>query len=152
MEASACGEKYPAADFEPLVVPDVVKERLRLLYVAKHARSSGRVDGEDGTHAVYHAEIREVLEDIGFNVETADDYRVLFEQPDIDFVFPLLNRSGFLNSEMMLPLLCNRLGIPYLGGSPIIRGMSTTSISPSCSRAPAAFPRQTGLCTVAATP
>jgi D-alanine-D-alanine ligase len=25
---------------------------------------------------------------------------------------------------MMLPLLCNRMGIPYLGGSPIIRGTS----------------------------
>lgn len=106
----------------PLVVPDVVKERLRLLFVAKHARSSGRVDAQDGTHAVYHAEIRDVLEDIGFRLAIADDYRVLFERPEVDFVFPLLNRGGFLNSEMMLPLLCNRLGIPYLGGGPIIRG------------------------------
>lgn len=108
----------------PLVVPAAVKDRLRLLYIAKHARSSGRAHAEDGTHAVYHAEIREVLEDIGFNLSIADDYSVLFERPEADFVFPLLNRGGFLNSEMMLPLLCNRLGLPYLGGGPIIRGVS----------------------------
>jgi D-alanine-D-alanine ligase len=42
----------------------------------------------------------------------------------VDFVFPLLNRGGFLNSEMLLPLLCQRLGIPYLGASPILRGLS----------------------------
>jgi D-alanine-D-alanine ligase len=109
---------------DPLVVPDRVKERLRLLYVAKHALSSGHAHDEDGTHAVYHAEIRKVLYDIGFDPLIADDYRVLFDRPDADFVFPLLNRGGFLNSEMMLPLLCNRLGIPYLGGGPIIRGVS----------------------------
>lgn len=109
---------------EPLVVPEVVKDQLRLLYVAKHARTHGDADAEDGTHAVYHAEIRDVLHEIGFNLSVADDYQALFERPDVDFVFPLLNRGGFLNSEMMLPLLCNRLGIPYLGGGPIIRGTS----------------------------
>ncbi|HEY0269892.1 MAG TPA: phosphoribosylglycinamide synthetase [Sphingomonas sp.] len=123
-DTSARGEKNSGAPLEPLVVPEIVKERLRLLYVAKHACAGGRADAEDGTHAVYHAEIRDVLEDIGFNLSIADDYRVLFERPEVDFVFPLLNRGGFLNSEMMLPLLCNRLGIPYLGGGPIIRGTS----------------------------
>lgn len=123
-EPSARGEINLHSGFEPLAVPEIVKERLRLLYVAKHARSSGLADAEDGTHAVYHAEIREVLEEISFNLQIADDYRVLFDRPEVDFVFPLLNRGGFLNSEMMLPLLCNRLGIPYLGGSPIIRGTS----------------------------
>ena len=111
---------YPA----PLVVPEDVKDNLRLLFVAKHARSQGCADPHDGTHAVYHAEIRDVLQDIGFNLTVADDYQVLFERPDVDFVFPLLNRGGFLNSEMMLPLLCNRLGLPYLGGGPITRGVS----------------------------
>jgi D-alanine-D-alanine ligase len=106
------------------MVPQPAKERLRILYVAKHARSRGHADTEDGTHATYHAEIRDVLEDIGFDLLIADDYRILFDKPDVDFVFPLLNRGGFLNSEMMLPLLCNRLALPYLGGTPIIRGAS----------------------------
>jgi D-alanine-D-alanine ligase len=123
-EPTASGGKKFGVPLEPLVVPEIAKERLRLLYVAKHAHSGGSADAEDGTHAVYHAEIRDVLDDIGFNLSIADDYRVLFERPDVDFVFPLLNRGGFLNSEMMLPLLCNRHGIPYLGGGPIIRGAS----------------------------
>lgn len=114
----------PSTIGAPMAIPQSVKEQLRLLYIAKHARSSGQAHAEDGTHAVYHAEIRDVLRTIGLDLTIADDYRVLFERPDVDFVFPLLNRGGFLNSEMMLPLLCNRLGLPYLGGGPIIRGTS----------------------------
>ena len=49
---------------------------------------------------------------------------MLFERPDVDFVFPLLNRAGFFNSEMLCPLLCNRVGLPYVGASPILRGLS----------------------------
>jgi D-alanine-D-alanine ligase len=36
----------------------------------------------------------------------------------------VLNRGGFLNREMMLPLLCTRHGLPFLGASPILRGMA----------------------------
>lgn len=108
----------------PLAIPDSAKARLRLLFVAKHAGSDGGVHPEDGTHATYHAEIRDVLLGLGLNLRIADSYEALFEHPDVDFVFPLLNRGGFLNSEMMLPLLCNRLGLPYLGASPIVRGLS----------------------------
>jgi D-alanine-D-alanine ligase len=108
----------------PLVIPAEAKDRLNILYIAKHARSKGHAHSEDGTHAVYHAEMRDVLHGLGLNLSIADDYRALFDAVDVDFVFPLLNRGGFLNSEMMLPLLCNRLGLPYLGGGPIIRGVS----------------------------
>jgi len=97
---------------------------LRILFIAKHARWDGGLHPEDGTHAVYHREMRAALEEIGVNLLVADDYRVLFEQPAADFVFPLLNRGGFLNSEMLLPLLCERLGLPYLGASPILRGLA----------------------------
>lgn len=100
------------------------RQALRILFIAKHAKWDGGLHPEDGTHAVYHREMRGVLEDIGLNLMIADDYRVLFERPCADFVFPLLNRGGFLNSEMLLPLLCNRLGLPYLGASPILRGLA----------------------------
>ena len=65
-----------------------------------------------------------MLQSLGLNLTLADHYDDLFERPDADFVFPLLNRGGFLNSEMMLPLLCTRLGLPYLGASPILRGLA----------------------------
>ena len=69
-------------------------------------------------------EVREILQGLGLNLTLADKYDALFDDPGVDFVFPLLNRGGFLNSEMMLPLLCTRLRLPYLGASPILRGLS----------------------------
>jgi hypothetical protein len=81
-----------------------------------------RASPEDGNHAVYHVEIRTILEELGLNLSLADSFEVLFERPDVDFVFPLLNRAGFLNSEMLGPLLCTRLGLPFVGASPILRG------------------------------
>jgi D-alanine-D-alanine ligase len=108
----------------PLQIDPAVKERLRLLFIAKHALWEGGLHPEDGNHAVYHVEIRTILEELGLNLRLANNFEVLFERPDADFVFPLLNRAGFFNSEMLGPLLCTRLGLPYLGASPILRGLS----------------------------
>lgn len=109
---------------QPLTIPQEAKERLRIMFIAKHAKWGGGLHPEDGNHALYHVEVREILEGLGLNLVLADKYDALFENPGVDFVFPLLNRGGFLNSEMMLPLLCTRLGLPYLGASPILRGLS----------------------------
>jgi len=108
----------------PRRLPADVRRALRILFIAKHARWDGGLHADDGSHAIYHREMRLALEEIGLNLVLADDYRVLFDRPAADFVFPLLNRGGFLNSEMLLPLLCNRLGLPYLGASPILRGLA----------------------------
>jgi D-alanine-D-alanine ligase len=94
------------------------------MFIAKHAKWGGGLHPEDGNHALYHVETREILQSLGLNLELADNPDALFERPDVDFVFPLLNRGGFLNSEMMLPLLCTRLGLPYLGATPILRGLA----------------------------
>lgn len=112
--------RFPA----PRRMPVEARRALRILFIAKHARWDGGLHPEDGSHALYHREIRLALEEIGVNLVVADDYRVLFDPPEADFVFPLLNRGGFLNSEMLLPLLCQRLGLPYLGASPILRGLA----------------------------
>lgn len=105
-------------------IPAEALERIKLLFIAKHAMWTGGLHPTDGNHAVYHLEIKAVLEKIGFNLMLADRYEALFTNPGCDFVFPLLNRGGFLNSEMLLPLLCTRLGLPFLGASPILRGLS----------------------------
>jgi D-alanine-D-alanine ligase len=112
------------SNIRPLTIPQQARERLRILFIAKHALWEGGLHPEDGNHALYHVEVREILRSLGLNLVLADKYDVLFDKPDVDFVFPLLNRGGFLNSEMMLPLLCSRHGIPFLGASPILRGMS----------------------------
>lgn len=109
---------------QPREIPEEAKRRLRILFIAKHAKWHGALHPEDGNHALYHVEVRDILEGLGLNLLVEDRYDVLFEKPDVDFVFPLLNRGGFLNSEMMLPLLCTRAGVPFLGASPILRGLA----------------------------
>ncbi|ABC63449.1 D-alanine--D-alanine ligase family protein [Erythrobacter litoralis] len=108
---------------QPLRIPAEAKERVRLLFMAKHALWGGGMHPEDGNHAIYHHEVRSTLEGMGLNLALADTYRVLFDTPDADFVFPLLNRGGFVNSEMLIPTLCNMHRIPYLGAMPFLRGL-----------------------------
>lgn len=105
-------------------IPAASLERLTVLFIAKHVFWQGGLHHEDGNHAVYHREIRDALTDIGVHLQLADSYEALFADPGCDFIFPLLNRGGFLNSEMLLPLLSTRLGIPFLGATPILRGLS----------------------------
>lgn len=108
----------------PTRIPVAVLEKVRVLFIAKNALWQGGLHPEDGNHALYHREMREILEEVGCTLLVSESYETLFSRPEADFVFPLLNRGGFFNSEMLLPLLCNRLGLPYLGASPILRGLS----------------------------
>lgn len=108
----------------PRALPAAAKRDVRVLLIAKHARWEGELHPSDGSHAIYHREMRLALEEIGVNLMIADSYDILFDPTQADFVFPLLNRGGFLNSEMLLPLLCERHGLPYLGANPILRGLA----------------------------
>lgn len=116
----------PASSSNPvkLRMAEADRARLKFLFIAKHALSDGSKDSVDGDHAVYHRHVRDTLEGLGLNLQVANSFDVLFEKPDADFVFSLLNRGGFFNSEMLAPLLCERTGIPYLGARPILRGLS----------------------------
>jgi D-alanine-D-alanine ligase len=91
---------------KPLTIPEEAKRRLRIMFIAKHAKWEGGLHPEDGNHALYHVEVREILKGLGLNLVLENRYEALFDKPGADFVFPLLNRGGFLNSEMLLPLLC----------------------------------------------
>lgn len=105
-------------------IPERYRDNIKILFLAKHALGVGLRDDTDGDHAVYHREVRNVLENMGLNVQSENKPDILFTKPDVDFVFSLLNRGGYLNSEMLIPTLCSRLGIPYLGATPILRGIS----------------------------
>jgi D-alanine-D-alanine ligase len=100
------------------------KARLRVMLLAKHACSRGLPDPVDGNHAIYHHELRTTLEQIGLNITPANCFEAILDRPEVDFVFPLLNRAGFQNSEMLAPLLLARRGVPFLGASPILRGLA----------------------------
>ena len=111
------------APIKPLAIAQEDKDRVRLLFMAKHALWGGGMHPEDGNHAIYHHEVRSTLESLDLKLTLADSYDVLFSAPDVDFVFPLLNRGGFVNSEMTIPLLCNMHRIPYMGAMPFLRGL-----------------------------
>lgn len=105
-------------------IPEVYRNNIEILFIAKHALGDGSRDATDGDHAVYHREVRDTLENMGLNVQAANNADVLFSRPNADFVFSLLNRGGYFNSELLIPTLCSRLGIAYLGATPILRGLS----------------------------
>ncbi len=107
-----------------LTIPARYRDKIKLLFIAKHALGDGSRDTVDGDHAVYHREVRDTLEKMGLNVSAANSPEILFDKPDVDFVFSLLNRGGYLNSELLIPTLCTRLNVPYLGATPILRGLS----------------------------
>ena len=106
-----------------LKIPAADKARLKVMFLAKHALTKGEPDPADGNHAVYHHEMRTTLEEIGLKVVAANSFEAIYNKPDVDYVVTLLNRGGFLNSEMLGPLLLTRHGVPYLGASPILRGL-----------------------------
>jgi D-alanine-D-alanine ligase len=108
----------------PLRIPRHVRDRLRVMFIAKHARGAGSRHEIDGDHAVYHHEITTVMQGLFANLTVANRFEDLFEKPQVDYIFSLLNRGGFLNSEMLAPLLATRHGIPFLGASPILRGLA----------------------------
>ncbi len=107
-----------------LQIPESAKHSLRILFLAKHALSDGSPDPVDGTHATYHRELLDTLLEIGLRVTPANTFEALGGAPEFDFVVSLLNRAGFRNSEMLAPLLAEYHGLPYLGGSPILRGLT----------------------------
>ena len=107
-----------------LKLPSHVKEKINLLFLAKWAEGDGSPQGEDGTHAVYHAELRDVLRAIGFQVEASGRMQRLFESLDnIDFIVSFMNRFGFSGSEMLAPLLSRFHNKPFFGANPILRGL-----------------------------
>jgi len=105
-------------------IPGREKDRLRVMFLAKHALSGGQAHAEDGNHAVYHHEVLTVLREIGLNVTPAADFDALIGPKQHDYLFTLLNRAGYPMSEMLGPLMAKRIGLPFLGASPIVRGLS----------------------------
>ncbi|NNK45595.1 MAG: phosphoribosylglycinamide synthetase, partial [Altererythrobacter sp.] len=82
----------------PLTIDEKTKRDCRIMFIAKNALWDGTGSAEDGNHASYHVEMREVLTSLGLNLRVENRFEVLFDKPDVDFVFPLLNRAGFYNS------------------------------------------------------
>ncbi len=93
------------------------------MFLAKHALGDGSKDSEDGLHAVYHYELLQTLKGLDLNLKVGNSYEDLFADPDYDYLFTLLNRGGFKNSEIFAATFATWRNIPHLGASPILRGL-----------------------------
>lgn len=109
---------------DPLRLTALQRDKLKVLFLAKHACAGGAFDAEDGTHAVYHHEILTVLRRLGLDVEPVDRFEDLLAETKANYLFTLYNRAGFPNSEAFASLLAEYRGLPYLGASPVLRAVS----------------------------
>ena len=111
-------------DSDPrLKLRDADRDRLKIMFLAKHARSDGALHPVDGSHASYHHELRRVLERLLPNLKVGDCFEDLLADTHHDYLFTLLNRGGFKNSEMLAATICVWRKKPHLGASPILRGV-----------------------------
>ncbi|MFC3050437.1 ATP-grasp domain-containing protein [Kordiimonas pumila] len=108
----------------PLKLAEKDKERLNVLFLAKHALSGGAFDKNDGSHALYHTEIRQCLEALDVDMTVSNTYETLFSRIPHNFIFTLFNRGGFRNSEILASCLSEYHSIPYLGAPPSMRGFA----------------------------
>ncbi|MEM7524870.1 MAG: phosphoribosylglycinamide synthetase [Pseudomonadota bacterium] len=119
-----------------LRLSDADKERLQIMFLAKHAKGDGTPHPIDGKHATYHHELAQTLREIGLNLTIGTTFEDLIDAPKMDYLFTLLNRAGFKNSEMLAPTISVWRGYPHLGGSPIIRGIGDDKhLTKHCARA-----------------
>ncbi len=108
----------------PTIAPGRNRD-IALLYLAKHAVTGTDFDAVDGNHAAYHREIGDALTGAGFDVTRSDDIGALIAPaPGFSYVFSLMNRLGFRNSEVLVSTLCERAGLPYLGARPVVRAIA----------------------------
>lgn len=103
---------------------------LRILFLAKFAPNIGEdcpliTEKSDGIYAQYHYDIYQILKSIYPKTVCCSNVNILINQPDsYDYVFTLLNRAPYRNSEIFVSALLEYLNIPYLGARPNIRALA----------------------------
>lgn len=103
---------------------------LRILFLAKFAPNAGEdyplaTEESDGIYAQYHYDIYQILKGICPKTVCSHDVNILFNKPNsYDYVFTLLNRAPYRNSEIFVSALSEYLNIPYLGARPNIRALA----------------------------
>lgn len=117
-----CVDQLLFSDGKPLRLKIQDKDRLRVLYLAKHVKGDGEFHQTDGSHAKYHLEIKSCLKTLGLELNFANSYEEIFARPNCNFIFTLFNRAQFRNSEILASCLGEYHRIPYLGSSPSMRG------------------------------
>ncbi|HEV7644075.1 MAG TPA: hypothetical protein VGO50_09060 [Pyrinomonadaceae bacterium] len=102
---------------------------LKVLYLANYAPAevgSGALNHTpEGNQPKYHKEIFDILEEIGLLVVPSRNAQTLIDNwSEFDYVFSLLNRAKYRNSEILVSALCEYFGLPYLGAHPNVRAVA----------------------------
>lgn len=102
---------------------------LNILFLAKFAPDNDKypliTEQTDGIYAQYHFDIYKILQKLCPNVTCANDPTVLLSPSSrFNYVFSLLNRAPYRNSEIFISSLLEYLNIPYLGSSPNMRAIA----------------------------
>lgn len=103
---------------------------LNILFLAKFSPIMGSeyplsTEETDGIYAQYHYDIYKILKRLCPKTICAHTPEILIKgNTKFDFVFTLLNRASYKNSEIFISALLEYLKIPYLGASPNIRALA----------------------------
>lgn len=106
-----------------------IKE-LNILFLAKFAPNEDDespliTENTDGIYAQYHYDVYRILKNICPNTNCARNPDILLNgSKKFDYVFTLLNRAPYRNSEIFVSALLEYLQIPYLGSTPNIRALA----------------------------
>lgn len=102
---------------------------LKILFLAKFAPDNSEyplvTEQTDGIYAQYHFDIFKILQKICPKTICAHNPNILLNSDvQFDYVFSLLNRAPYKNSEIFVSSLLEYLDIPYLGSRPNMRAIA----------------------------
>ena len=102
---------------------------LNILFLAKFAPTNNEypliTEQTDGIYAQYHFDIFKILQKKCPKTICAHNPSILLNSNiKFDYVFSLLNRAPYRNSEIFISSLLEYLNIPYLGSRPNIRAVA----------------------------
>lgn len=107
-----------------------MKNNLTIAFIAQYAPPAGSktpmlAPAENGVYNKYHYDIYSILKNNFSNVITGNDANFIINNHDkIDYIFTLLNRAPYRNSEVFISSLAEYYKLPYLGARPNIRALA----------------------------
>lgn len=108
----------------------MMKDNPTIAFIAQFAPPSGNTNPveatfENGVYAKYHYDIYSILKSNFTDIVTGTNANFIIENHDkIDYIFTLLNRAPYRNSEVFISSLAEYYKIPYLGARPNIRALA----------------------------
>lgn len=107
-----------------------MKNSPTIAFIAQYAPPAGsthpmKAAFGNEVYAKYHFDIYTILKNNFYDVVTGNDASFIIENHhNIDYIFTLLNRAPYRNSEVFISSLAEYYKLPYLGARPNIRALA----------------------------